>query len=172
MRRRLDPGEVAVAIARSGGVPGRLERVDAGQDFLVVVDYAHKPDAVEAAIGTLRPLAETAGGRVLVVLGAGGERDPGKRPIMAESAARLADLLVVTDDNPRSEDPAAIRAAMLAGVVSGEVVEGNPAIADDPSVINRDPEGEGWFFKLKLADTSELEGLMTEADYREYCDSL
>jgi glycine cleavage system H protein len=56
--------------------------------------------------------------------------------------------------------------------VSGEVVESNPAIADDPSVINRDPEGEGWFFKLKLADTSELEGLMTQADYREYCDSL
>jgi len=56
--------------------------------------------------------------------------------------------------------------------VSGEVVEGNPAIADDPSVINRDPEGEGWFFKLKLSDTSELDGLMDEAAYREYCDSL
>jgi UDP-N-acetylmuramoyl-L-alanyl-D-glutamate--2,6-diaminopimelate ligase len=96
--------------------------VDAGQDFVVVVDYAHKPDAVEAAIRTLRPLTD---GRVLVVLGAGGDRDPGKRPIMAGIAARLADVLVVTDDNPRTEDPAAIRAAMLAGTAAGraEVLE-------------------------------------------------
>jgi UDP-N-acetylmuramoyl-L-alanyl-D-glutamate--2,6-diaminopimelate ligase len=112
----FDPAAVAAAVAASGGVPGRLERVDAGQDFLVVVDYAHKPDAVEAALGTLRPLADAAGGRVVVVLGAGGDRDPGKRPIMAAIAADLADVVVVTDDNPRTEDPAAIRAAMLAGV--------------------------------------------------------
>ena len=116
----LGAAAVAAGIATSGGVPGRLERVDAGQDFVVVVDYAHKPDAVEAAIRTLRPLTD---GRVIVVLGAGGDRDPGKRPIMAEIAARLADLLVVTDDNPRTEDPASIRAAMLAGVRSGEAVE-------------------------------------------------
>ncbi|MGB0098794.1 MAG: UDP-N-acetylmuramoyl-L-alanyl-D-glutamate--2,6-diaminopimelate ligase [Nocardioides sp.] len=112
----LDAAAVATGIAAGGGVPGRLERIDAGQDFVVVVDYAHKPDAVEAAISTLRPLTE---GRVLVVLGAGGDRDPGKRPIMAGIAARLADLVVVTDDNPRTEDPAAIRAAMLAGVEPG-----------------------------------------------------
>ncbi|WP_459970627.1 UDP-N-acetylmuramoyl-L-alanyl-D-glutamate--2,6-diaminopimelate ligase [Nocardioides pyridinolyticus] len=116
----LDAAAVAAGIAGSGGVPGRLERVDAGQDFVVVVDYAHKPDAVEAAIRTLRPLTD---GRVIVVLGAGGDRDPGKRPIMAAIAARLADLLVVTDDNPRTEDPAAIRAAMLAGVETGEALE-------------------------------------------------
>lgn len=116
----FDGAAVAAAIAGSGGVPGRLERVEAGQDFLLVVDYAHKPDAVEAAISTLRPLADAGGGRVLVVLGAGGDRDPGKRPIMAEIAARLADILVVTDDNPRTEDPAAIRAAMLAGVGAAE----------------------------------------------------
>ncbi|WP_446740523.1 UDP-N-acetylmuramoyl-L-alanyl-D-glutamate--2,6-diaminopimelate ligase [Nocardioides sp. T2.26MG-1] len=116
----LDAAAVAAGIAASGGVPGRLERVDAGQDFVVVVDYAHKPDAVAAAIRTLRPLTS---GQVIVVLGAGGDRDPGKRPIMAEIAARLADLLVVTDDNPRTEDPAAIRAAMLAGVETGEAIE-------------------------------------------------
>jgi UDP-N-acetylmuramoyl-L-alanyl-D-glutamate--2,6-diaminopimelate ligase len=118
----LDARAVAAGIATGGGVPGRLERVDAGQDFVVVVDYAHKPDAVEAAIRTLRPLTD---GRVLVVLGAGGDRDPGKRPIMAGIAARLADVLVVTDDNPRTEDPAAIRAAMLAGTAAGraEVLE-------------------------------------------------
>jgi UDP-N-acetylmuramoyl-L-alanyl-D-glutamate--2,6-diaminopimelate ligase len=103
-------------------VPGRFERIDEGQDFVVVVDYAHKPDAVEAALATLRPLTE---GRVIVVLGAGGDRDPGKRPIMGEIAARLADVLVVTDDNPRTEDPAAIRGALRSGAGAGgaEVVE-------------------------------------------------
>ena len=116
----LDAPAIAACIATGAGVPGRLERIEAGQDFVVVVDYAHKPDAVEAAIGTLRPLTE---GRVIVVLGAGGDRDAGKRPIMAGIAARLADLLVVTDDNPRTEDPATIRAAMLAGVTEGEAIE-------------------------------------------------
>src|SRR6478609_5582309 len=84
----LDPEAVAAGIADGGGVPGRLERVDTGQDFVVVIDYAHKPDAVAAAVRTLRPLTD---GQVIVVLGAGGDRDPGKRPIMAEIAARLAD---------------------------------------------------------------------------------
>jgi UDP-N-acetylmuramoyl-L-alanyl-D-glutamate--2,6-diaminopimelate ligase len=118
----LDPHEVARGIAAGRGVPGRLERVDAGQDFTVVVDYAHKPDALEAVLHTLRPLTT---GRLLVVLGAGGDRDPGKREIMGEIAARLADVLLVTDDNPRTEDPAAIRAALVAGAAGGraEVVE-------------------------------------------------
>ena len=109
-------------MATGGGVPGRLELVDAGQDFTVVVDYAHKPDAVAAAIAALRPLTD---GRVIVVLGAGGERDPGKRPLMGAIAAEAADVLVVTDDNPRGEDPAAIRAELLAGTGEGsaEVVE-------------------------------------------------
>ncbi len=88
----------------------------------MIVDYAHKPDAVEAAIRTLRPLTE---GRVIVVIGAGGDRDPGKRPMMGEIAARLSDVLVITDDNPRTEDPATIRAAMRAGADRGsaEVIE-------------------------------------------------
>ncbi|MFC5178930.1 UDP-N-acetylmuramoyl-L-alanyl-D-glutamate--2,6-diaminopimelate ligase [Nocardioides taihuensis] len=112
----LDPARVAAGLAGGAGVPGRFERVDAGQEFAVVVDYAHKPDAVEAALRTLRPLTD---GRVIVVIGAGGDRDPGKRPIMGEIAARLADLVVVTDDNPRREDPAAIRQALLAGAAAG-----------------------------------------------------
>jgi UDP-N-acetylmuramoyl-L-alanyl-D-glutamate--2,6-diaminopimelate ligase len=118
----FDTARVAAGIAAGGGVPGRLERVDAGQDFVVVVDYAHKPDAVEAAIGSLRPLTD---GKVIVVIGAGGDRDHGKRPLMGEIAARLADVLVVTDDNPRTEEPAAIRAEVLAGVTGarGEVLE-------------------------------------------------
>jgi len=108
----FDPLAVAAGLAVADGVPGRLERVETGRDFHVVVDYAHKPDAVEAALSTLRPLTT---GRLLVVIGAGGDRDTGKRPVMGEIAARLADVLIVTDDNPRSEDPAAIRAEVLAG---------------------------------------------------------
>jgi UDP-N-acetylmuramoyl-L-alanyl-D-glutamate--2,6-diaminopimelate ligase len=118
----LDARAVADGIASGGGVPGRLEPVDAGQDFTVVVDYAHKPDAVAAVLDTLRPLTE---GRLVVVLGAGGDRDPGKRPIMGELAGRLADVVVVTDDNPRTEDPATVRAALLDGAAGAgaEVVE-------------------------------------------------
>ncbi|MDN5895143.1 MAG: UDP-N-acetylmuramoyl-L-alanyl-D-glutamate--2,6-diaminopimelate ligase, partial [Nocardioides sp.] len=88
----------------------------------VIVDYAHKPDAVEAALRTLRPLTH---GQLIIVLGAGGDRDLGKRPVMGEIAARLADVFIVSDDNPRSEDPAAIRAEILAGTHEGraEVVE-------------------------------------------------
>ncbi|MFN3602597.1 MAG: UDP-N-acetylmuramoyl-L-alanyl-D-glutamate--2,6-diaminopimelate ligase [Dietzia sp.] len=93
-------------------VPGRLEPVVRGQDFRVLVDYAHKPGAVAAVLRSVR--AQTRG-RVAVVLGAGGDRDPGKRPLMGAAAAEVADLVVVTDDNPRGEDPAAIRSAVRAG---------------------------------------------------------
>jgi len=108
---------------REASVPGRLEAVERGQDFLAVVDYAHKPGALQAVLETLcRP-----GARLAVVFGAGGDRDPGKREPMGRIAAELADLVVVTDDNPRDEDPAVIRAAILAGAAqadgSAEVVE-------------------------------------------------
>ena len=113
----LDPAAAGSGIAASPGVPGRMERVDAGQDFEVVVDYAHKPDALEAVLGTLRPVTS---GRLIVVVGAGGDRDTGKRPVMGEIAARLGDVVIVTDDNPRSEDPAAIRRAVLEGAAGAE----------------------------------------------------
>ncbi len=127
-----DAAAVADAIAGGPGVPGRLERIDEGQDFEVVVDYAHKPDAIEAALGTLRPLTH---GRLIVVLGAGGDRDPGKRPLMGRIASAGADVLVVTDDNPRSEDPAAVRAAVLEGATGGparvlEIGDRRAAIAE------------------------------------------
>src|SRR5262249_38381880 len=105
--------EVAVPAVESATVPGRMERIEAGQPYLAIVDYSHKPAAVDGAMRALRPLTK---GRLIVVLGCGGDRDRAKRPVMGEVAARSADLLIVTDDNPRSEDPAAIRAAMLAGV--------------------------------------------------------
>ena len=107
---------VVAGLAVVTEVPGRMERVDEGQDFLAIVDYAHKPDAVEALLGALRPATR---GRLLVVLGAGGDRDPGKRPLMGRVAAKLADVLVVTDDNPRGEDPATIRAQVIAGTDTG-----------------------------------------------------
>lgn len=95
-------------------VPGRVQRISRGQGFLAVVDYAHKPAAVEAVIETLR---EQTTGRIAVVLGAGGDRDRAKRPLMGAAGARGADLLVITDDNPRSEDPADIRGAVQAGAL-------------------------------------------------------
>ncbi len=111
--------ELATGLAASPGVPGRMEHVEAGQDFTVVVDYAHKPDAVTAVLRALRPVTP---GRLIVVIGAGGDRDTGKRPVMGSVAAELADLVVVTDDNPRSEDPARIRRAVLEGT-RGQVAE-------------------------------------------------
>jgi len=110
----IDP-VVAAEGMRHVAVPGRLERVAAGQDFLAFVDYAHKPGAVAAILAVLRPVTK---GALIIVLGCGGDRDAGKRPMMGEVAARGADLVVITDDNPRTEDPAAIRAEMAAGVAA------------------------------------------------------
>jgi UDP-N-acetylmuramoyl-L-alanyl-D-glutamate--2,6-diaminopimelate ligase len=101
----LPPEAIVQGLAHVGGVPGRLERVPNARDVLCVVDYAHTPDALERAIAALRPLAR---GRLIVVFGCGGDRDPGKRPQMGEIAARDADLAIVTSDNPRSESPEAI----------------------------------------------------------------
>ncbi len=124
----VDPRVAARALAEVD-VPGRMQRVDCGQDFLAVVDYAHKPAAVESVIATLREYLKGSNGRLAVVVGAGGDRDAGKRPLMGATAARGAELVIITDDNPRSEDPAAIRAAVGAGALGmaeserGEVTE-------------------------------------------------
>jgi UDP-N-acetylmuramoyl-L-alanyl-D-glutamate--2,6-diaminopimelate ligase len=108
------PVEVALAGIAETVVPGRMEPVDAGQPFVAIVDYAHTPDAVTTALAALRAATR---GRLITVLGCGGDRDAGKRADMGAAAALGSDVLVVTDDNPRSEDPAAIRAAMLAGAL-------------------------------------------------------
>lgn len=116
----IDPQTAADGIAAVPGVPGRLERVDAGQPYLAVVDYAHKTDAVESVLRSLRKVTE---GRVHIVLGCGGDRDTTKRGPMGAAAARLADTAVLTSDNPRGEDPLAILAAMLAGAAEVPVHE-------------------------------------------------
>ncbi|MDT7847622.1 UDP-N-acetylmuramoyl-L-alanyl-D-glutamate--2,6-diaminopimelate ligase [Streptomyces justiciae] len=116
----LDPQTAADGIAAVPGVPGRLERVDAGQPYHAVVDYAHKTDAVESVLKALRKVTE---GRLHVVLGCGGDRDKTKRAPMGAAVARLADTAVLTSDNPRSEDPLAILATMLEGAASVPVHE-------------------------------------------------
>ncbi len=106
------------AIETAGSVPGRFEPVDAGQEFAVLVDYAHTPDSLENVLQAARQLTA---GRVHVVFGCGGDRDRGKRPMMGEIATRLADRVIVTSDNPRSEDPDAIIKEILVG--TGPTVE-------------------------------------------------
>jgi UDP-N-acetylmuramoyl-L-alanyl-D-glutamate--2,6-diaminopimelate ligase len=106
-------------LARLEGVRGRLEIVGERRGGLAVVDYAHKPEALAAALAALRPFAT---GRLICVFGCGGDRDRGKRPVMGRIASDGADVVIVTDDNPRSEDPAAIRAAILAGAPGGREI--------------------------------------------------
>ena len=110
----VDVATIADALAAVAPVPGRMERIDEGQDFTVFVDYAHTPDGLSAVLRSLRE--SNLEGRILLVFGCGGDRDKAKRPMMGEVAVGLADEVVVTSDNPRSEDPQAIIASIVAGV--------------------------------------------------------
>jgi UDP-N-acetylmuramoyl-L-alanyl-D-glutamate--2,6-diaminopimelate ligase len=111
---------VVEGVSVLSGVPGRFEAIDEGQPFTVIVDYSHKPGALEAVLRTARQLA---GGRLICVFGAGGDRDRGKRPMMGRAASELADVAIVTSDNPRTEDPLAIIDEILKGVVGSAEVE-------------------------------------------------
>jgi UDP-N-acetylmuramoyl-L-alanyl-D-glutamate--2,6-diaminopimelate ligase len=111
----IDDDTVVRGLAAAPAVPGRFESVDAGQPFAVIVDFAHKPDALAAVLLAARQAAD---GRVIVVFGCGGDRDPSKRPLMGAAAVAGADVVIVTSDNPRSEDPAAIMAAIMSGIPS------------------------------------------------------
>ncbi|MDQ1423764.1 MAG: UDP-N-acetylmuramoyl-L-alanyl-D-glutamate--2,6-diaminopimelate ligase, partial [Acidimicrobiaceae bacterium] len=111
----IDDATIVRGLAAAPAVPGRFESVDAGQPFAVIVDFAHKPDALAAVLAAARQAAD---GRVIVVFGCGGDRDPSKRAVMGAAAARRADVVFVTSDNPRSEDPAAIMAAIMSGIPS------------------------------------------------------
>jgi UDP-N-acetylmuramoyl-L-alanyl-D-glutamate--2,6-diaminopimelate ligase len=132
-RERLE--ELLAALEAGVHVPGRFEPVEEGQDFAVLVDYAHTPDSLENVLSSARELiahGEREDGRVVCVFGAGGDRDRGKRPLMGEIAARLADVALVTSDNPRSEDPEQIIAEIMAGVAR---VQANGSAGGAPSAM-------------------------------------
>lgn len=124
----IDPQTAADGIAVVPGVPGRLERVDAGQPYLALVDYAHKPDAVESVLYAIRKVTD---GSVHAVLGCGGDRDPHKRTAMGAALARLSDTAVLTSDNPRTEDPLAILATMLAGAAEVPAYERGTVLVEE-----------------------------------------
>ena len=136
----IDDDAIARGLEAIRGVPGRFESVAEGQPFEVIVDYSHKPDALESVLRTARELT---GGRVICVFGCGGDRDRGKRPLMGRIASELADVAIVTSDNPRSEDPQAIIDEILAGVTTDVEVEPDRAaaieraisVADDGDVV-------------------------------------
>jgi UDP-N-acetylmuramoyl-L-alanyl-D-glutamate--2,6-diaminopimelate ligase len=116
------------ALARTAGVPGRMERIDAGQPFAVVVDYAHTADSLGKVLRMLRPVTH---GRLIAVFGSAGERDPTKRPAMGRVGAELADLTVVTDEDPRLEDPRAINEAIADGARAAGAVDGESLMVID-----------------------------------------
>jgi len=124
------------AIAAAGQVPGRFQSVAEGQDYAVLVDYAHTPDSLENVLNAARPLTR---GRLHVVFGCGGDRDRGKRPLMGEIAARLADRVIVTSDNPRSEDPAAIIDEILVGSGNDVESEVDRRVAIDRAIATAEP---------------------------------
>jgi UDP-N-acetylmuramoyl-L-alanyl-D-glutamate--2,6-diaminopimelate ligase len=117
----IDEDAIRRGLESVRGVPGRFESVDVGQPFHVIVDYAHKPDALDNVLRAANDLAD--GNRVLCVLGAGGDRDRGKRPVMGRLVSELADVAIITSDNPRSEDPEAIAAEIVAGAEGPVEVE-------------------------------------------------
>lgn len=134
----LPLGQIIASLEKVESVPGRFELVDAGQSFTVIVDYAHTPDSLENVLLTVRELAE---GKVYIVVGCGGDRDRSKRPIMANVASRLADFVVVTSDNPRSENPADIVKDMEKGLVditrSVSIIDRKEAIVRAINMANK-----------------------------------
>jgi UDP-N-acetylmuramoyl-L-alanyl-D-glutamate--2,6-diaminopimelate ligase len=159
----VDVDAAARGIADLPGVPGRMERVDAGQPFLALVDYAHTPEAVETLLATVRGVTS---GRVIVVLGCGGDRDAAKRPLMGRAAALGADVAVLTSDNPRSEDPLRILAEMSAGA-PGATIEPDRRAAVELAVAQARP-GDAVVVAGKGHETGqEVAGIVTPFDDRE-----
>jgi UDP-N-acetylmuramoyl-L-alanyl-D-glutamate--2,6-diaminopimelate ligase len=118
-------------------VPGRFESVDAGQPFAVIVDYAHTPDSLDNVLNAAKRVAASADGRVIVAFGCGGDRDRGKRPLMGIVAAKIADYVIVTSDNPRSEDPDAIVGQIIEGVVTERTDGPDATLVDRRAAIAR-----------------------------------
>jgi len=151
-----DVGAVFRALESLEGAPGRLERVGERHGAPVFVDYAHKPDALDKALATLRPFVRH---RLIVVFGCGGDRDAGKRPIMGEIATRGADVVIVTDDNPRSENPAAIRAAIMAAAPGAvEIGDRGQAIRAAVAMLS---DGDALLIAGKGHETGQIVGNAT-----------
>ena len=147
------PAAVLEALCGLEGAPGRLDRVGVARGAPVFVDYAHKPDALDKVLQTLRPYARR---RLVVVFGCGGDRDAAKRPLMGAIAARGADVVVVTDDNPRSEDPGAIRAAVLAAAPGAiEIGDRRAAIEEAVAMLR---EGDVLVVAGKGHETGQIVG--------------
>jgi len=160
----IDVGARGVAQVRS--VPGRMEPVDAGQDFTVVVDYAHTPDSIHSV---LRGARGSADGRVIVVFGCGGDRDRAKRPMMGRAAAEDADLVIVTTDNPRSEDPGAIIDEITSGIPNGAaaIVEPDRAAAIERAIGVAQPGDVVVVAGKGHETTQEVDGMLLPFDDRE-----
>lgn len=124
MAAGIEPPAIEKGLSTLTSVPGRFEAIDEGQPYAVVVDYAHTPDSLDNVLRAARRQVQSRGGRVLCVFGCGGDRDRGKRPLMGEVTARLADIAIVTSDNPRSEDPRGIIDEILEGFVAAGVTPG------------------------------------------------
>jgi UDP-N-acetylmuramoyl-L-alanyl-D-glutamate--2,6-diaminopimelate ligase len=148
-----EPEQVFAAIEHLEGAKGRLERVGDHNGAPVFVDYAHKPDALAKALQALRPYAK---GKLVVVFGAGGDRDAGKRPLMGEIAAQNADSVIVTDDNPRSENPQVIRAAILAAAKNAKDI-GDRAEAIRTAIAGLEP-GDALLIAGKGHETGQIVG--------------
>ncbi len=136
------PESLANAMSSLAPIPGRMETINSGQPFSIIVDYAHTPDALENLLGSLKPLVT---GRLIVVFGCGGDRDRRKRPLMGDAVSRMADLAIITSDNPRTEDPLSIIDDILPGMISGttfkvipdrlQAIEKSIGIARDDDVV-------------------------------------
>jgi UDP-N-acetylmuramoyl-L-alanyl-D-glutamate--2,6-diaminopimelate ligase len=154
-----EPRAIFKALEKLEGAPGRLELVGRCRGAPIFVDYAHKPDALDKTLRALRPFVT---GKLVLVFGCGGDRDQGKRPLMGEIAAKLADLVIVTDDNPRSEDPAAIRKAILAGATGARNIReiGDRAAAIGEAIALLQP-GDGLLVAGKGHETGQIIGAET-----------
>jgi UDP-N-acetylmuramoyl-L-alanyl-D-glutamate--2,6-diaminopimelate ligase len=162
MAAGANAAEVLAALPKLEGAAGRLELMGTSPSGAAAyVDYAHTPDALETALRALRPHTQ---GRLVVVFGCGGDRDAGKRPQMGEIAVRLADAAIVTDDNPRSEDPAAIRAEVMAGAV------GAAEIGDRAEAIRAGLEGLGAGDALLVAGKGHETGQIVGDEVRPFDD--
>jgi UDP-N-acetylmuramoyl-L-alanyl-D-glutamate--2,6-diaminopimelate ligase len=147
----IAPDVLAEAMATFGGVPGRMERIDAGQPFTVVVDYAHTADSLAKVLDVLRPVTQ---GRLIAVFGSAGDRDRVKRPVMGAVAARLADFAVETDEDPREEPPASILREIAAGAEEAGAREGEQFVC----VVGRREGIAEAFRRARSGDTVLLAG--------------